>query len=199
MDLKSWVAMAAMAVIATSCGESSTKETNTADTVTTTMDNTAPETVPVTQTIVVPDQTRITFQTKYPNVTNPSWSRYEPMDNIDWDWSGWPRMDSSDYMVRFNVDGNDYWEWYDDGNWIGTVTTMKDYAGLPAAVNKTIQTDYSGYTIVSVDKEVDKNRTAYEVELMKGEDKVKMLIAENGSILKKKSVVGGEKTKEKNI
>ena len=190
--------MAAMAVIATSCGESSTKGTDTKDTVTT-VDNIIPEAVPVTQTIVVPDQTRATFQTKYPNVSDPSWSRYEPMDNIDWEWSGWPRLDTSDYMVRFNVDGNDYWEWYDDGTWIGTVTTMKAYAGLPAAVNKTIQSDYPGYSIVSVDKEIDKNRTAYEVELMKGEDKVKTLIAENGNILKKKSVVGGEKTKEKNI
>ena len=66
-------------------------------------------------------------------------------------------------------------------------------------MNKTIQAQYPGYTIVSVDKENDKNRTAYEVELSKGDDKAKVLIAENGNVLKKKAVTAGEKTKDKAI
>ncbi len=202
MHLKNCIAMATLVVFATSCGESSTKTTDTADTVV--VDNKLPENVsqpsPTTGTVVVPEPINATFTKKYPNVTNVTWNRYEPVDNIDWEWSGWPRMDTSDYVVRFNMDGNDYWEWYDqDNNWIGTVSSYTDFAGLPAAVNKTIQADFAGYTIVSVDKENDKNRTAYEVEMAKGEDKIKALIAENGTVIKKKGKVDGDKMKEKNM
>lgn len=196
MNLKNCLAFATMLVFASSCGDNSTKETETtaSDTVVTTT------TVPVTQTIVVPDNVKTSFKAKYPTVSEANWSRYEPVSSFDWEWSGWPMMDTSDYMVKFNWDNTEHWAWFDsDNNWIGTVSTITDYAGLPAAVNKTIAAEFPGYTIVSVDKENDKNRTAYEVELTKGDDKMKALIAEDGSVMKKKGMSEGEKTKEKNM
>lgn len=196
MHLKTGIALATMIVFATSCGESSTK-TDTADTLIVDNKINDPAPVPATITLVVPEAVKTTFKTKYPTATNESWSNYEPVEAFDWDWTGWPTIDTSDYMVRFNQDGSEYWTWYNDGEWVGTVSPVTDFAGLPAAVNKTIQSTFADYTIVSVDKENDKNRTAYEVELEKGSDKAKALIAENGKILKKKTTIGGEKTKEK--
>ena len=204
MRLKNLIVMATVAFFATSCGESSTKETTGKDTITTTdisipvSEN--PVNTNVNTNIVVPEPVKTSFQTKYPNVSNVTWNRYEPVSTFDWEWSGWPMMDTSDYMVKFNMDGNEYWSWYDNDNtWVATVSPVKDFAGLPAAVNKTIQTEFDGYTIVSVDMENDKNRTAYEVELTKGEAEMKALIAENGTILKKKGGMPGEKMKEKNM
>ncbi len=197
MRSENWLVIATVVVFATSCGDSSTKkDTATTDSVTA-MDNKMPETVPVT-TVVVPEPVKVSFKEKYPAASNVTWSRYEPVSTFDWDWSGWSLMDTADYVVKYNVDGSDYWTWYDnENNWVGTVSPVTDYAGLPEAVNNSIQSNFPGYTLVSVDKENDKNRTAYELELTKGEDKMKALIAENGTVLKKKGIVAGEKIKEK--
>lgn len=201
MRLSKWFAVALCAAITTSCGENSTKETT--DTDTTTTVGTSTETnasVNTSTSIDVPEPTRTAFTTKYPNATNVTWRKYEPVNTIEWDWAGWPVLDTGDYAVSYTWDGSEYWTWYDENNnWIGTVSTVTDHASLPAAVNKTVQTQFPGYTIVSIDKENDKNRTAYEIELSKGDDKAKLLVAENGSVLKKKSVTDGEKSKEKNI
>jgi len=48
-----------------------------------------------------------------------------------------------------------------------------------------------------VDKENDKNRTVYEVDLEKGSDKMKVHFDENGKAVKAKGRVGGEKVKSK--
>jgi hypothetical protein len=199
MRLNKWLVIAVCAAITTSCGNNSTADTTTTDTSTQVTNNTETSTpVNTSTTIVVPEATKTTFTTKYPNATNVTWNRYQPVDYIEWDWSGWPTLDTSDYVVSYNWDGTEYWSWYDENNnWIGTVSPVKDHASLPAAVNKTVQAQFPGYTIVNVDKENDKNRTAYEIELEKGTDKAKVLIAENGSVLKKKTMTDGQKTKEK--
>jgi uncharacterized membrane protein YkoI len=97
------------------------------------------------------------------------------------------------------MDGTDYWAWYtSNGEWVGTVSTI-NVANVPSPVNQTLQNQFNGYNVVSVDKENDKRRTAYEVQMEKGEDKMKVLIDENGTILKKKGKESGVKTKEKAI
>jgi len=70
---------------------------------------------------------------------------------------------------------------------------------LPDAVNKTLESQFPGYTITNVNKENDKNRTAYEIKMEKGEDKMKALIDQNGNVMKKKGKENGEKIKEKNV
>ena len=191
MRFTKWLGLALCAAITTSCGENSTERTDTdSSTVnTTTNDNTTSANTPVntSTSMDVPEPTRTAFTTKYPNASNVNWRRYETVNTIDWDWAGWPKLDTSDYAVSYTADGVEHWAWYDENNnWVGTVSPITDFNSLPAAVNNTIKKDYAGYTIVSVDKENDKNRTAYEVELSKGSETTKVLIAENGSILKKK-------------
>ena len=193
-----YVVIASVLAFASACGGKSTKTEDAAVKDTTTISMSEPTTVPVPQEFPVPEPIKTTFSEKYPTVQNATWSRYQPNDYIDWEWTGWPAMDTADYSVNFRDNNADSWAWYDsDNNWIGTVTTVTDYQGLPEAVNKVIQKDFNGYTITGVDKEYDKKRTAYEIDLTKGSDKAKVLIAESGTVLKKKMVTDGEKTKEK--
>ncbi|HYC29265.1 MAG TPA: PepSY-like domain-containing protein [Chitinophagaceae bacterium] len=147
----------------------------------------------------VPPATKTSFEAKYPGASNVRWSHYEPaadrstLDPADWNY----KLDTSDYEVMFNWNGDDYYAWYDDGDWIRATTTMKDHSKLPAAVNDAIKAQYAGYEITEVDKENDKDRTTYEVDLKKGDDKLKVHFDENGKVVKEKGKVNGEKIKAK--
>jgi uncharacterized membrane protein YkoI len=161
---------------------------------------TATTTTTTTSTDVdVPQATRTSFETKYPNASNVRWSRYKPdadrstLTASDWNYG----LDSNDYEVMFTWDGDDYYAWYDEGNWIRATSPVKDHSKLPANINAAIRKDYAGYEITEVDKEHDKDRTTYEVELKKGDDKIKVHYDENGKEIKKKSKIDGEKTKSK--
>ncbi|MEP6699794.1 MAG: PepSY-like domain-containing protein [Bacteroidota bacterium] len=202
MKFKILLAIVTVVILTTSCRNNSTDKSSSTDTVvsTTKTNTTVPEAMPATHNFPVPDKIKTSFEAKYPAVAAVNWSRYEPMTAFDWDWSGWPKMDSSDYMVKFSMDSIDYWEWYDnDYNWVGTVSAVPDVNGLPPAVSNTVNSEFPGYTIISVNKENDKNRTAYEIQLTKGDDKMKALISESGALMKKKGVVAGDKMKEKNM
>src|SRR5688572_7039848 len=180
MKLKNWIFFASAAMIISSCGEnSSTSETKPGDS-TAGATNTTPDNTTVNKTTVeVPATTKTTFETTYPGASDVTWTNYsEPYSTIDWELSGWPMLDENDYVVAYDWNGSDYYTWYDqDGNWIGTTTVVTDYANLPAGVNSTLKSKFNGYTVLSADKEVDKNREAYELELEKGSDKLKVLIA----------------------
>ncbi|MEO5946606.1 MAG: PepSY-like domain-containing protein [Chitinophagaceae bacterium] len=171
------------------CKDSSSEKETMTDTTKTMMENQM-DNKPVmdTMTVEIPTTTRTGFEAKYPQASNVKWSYYNDNDkDMDWEWRGWPMMDTKDYVATFNWDGSDYWAWYDqDGNWISSSTKIKDNTGLPAAVNAVITKDYSDYTIVEIDKENDKDREAYEIELNKGDEKVKLLISADGKIMKKK-------------
>ena len=208
MRVKNLLALATVAVFATSCGESSTNGNATEGfTNDTTMNSdtrrnsdTFSGTTSGKMAIAVPEQVQVSFKQKYPTASNVTWNRYEPVNTFDWEWTGWSRMDTADYVANYRVGADEFWAWYDnENNWIGTVMTVTNHAGLPAAVNKSIQTNFAGYTLVSVDKENDKNRTAYELEMTKDGETMKALIAENGAVLKKKGRVDGEKVKVKNL
>lgn len=194
-----WMVAAGMLILLASCGENSTtKDTDedTATVTTTTTDNTTA----ANYTVEVPATTRTTFETKYPSATNVRWSRYNSeVVPVEWDLAGWPTLDTSDFYVQFDWEGNNYYAWYDEnGNWIGTTYTVTDHSKLPTTVNNAIKSQYPGYTIVEVDHEMDKNRSAWEVELQKGDQKVKILVDENGKVIKKKtSSSTGPDTKDK--
>jgi hypothetical protein len=189
------LALAGFAFFA-SCGNSSDnktgEDTTVTSTTTTTTDNTS------VANIEVPVTTKTSFETKYPQASSVRWGYHRPdMSFIEWDWSGWPVVDTSDYIANFSWEGNDYWAWYDaNGEWIGTVNRISDPTTLPAAVNTAIKAQYKDYTVISVDRENDKNRTAYEIQLESGADKLKVLVDENGKIMKKKVISGDSKTKD---
>ena len=199
MKLKSLLAPALGVIILSSCGESSTDNSTSDVTKTdTSVITTTPSAGANTTTVVVPEKTKTSFETKYPKASNTVWTTYQPIETIEWTWYEWPSMDTSDYMVTYNLDGSNYWTWYDEqGEWIGTVANISDFNTLPSAVTKTLNSQFDGFTIKNVDKENDKNRTAYEIDLEKGTDKMKVLVSESGTVMKKKGTMNGVEVKEK--
>lgn len=144
-----------------------------------------------TTTVVVSDATQSAFTIQYPNATNVVWTNYDasldPM--IDWDLAGWTTMDAGDYVVRFDMDDQDYYAWYDNnGNWIGSAYVISDYSTLPSGVSTTLNTQFPSYTITKVNREFQKDRMTYEVVLKRASDdsKVKLLLNSDGTVIKQK-------------
>ena len=108
---------------------------------------------------------------------------------IDWELTGWPTMDQSDYVVTFTMNGDKYYGYYDvNGDWIGTAYVITDYKSLPAGINTMISDKFPGYSIVAINSEMQKDRVAYEIQLKNGNSKAKLLVDANGNIIKQKTV-----------
>ena len=140
--------------------------------------------------IDVPASIQKSFTTQYPNATVVVWSNYDAtVVPIDWDLTGWPAMDKGDYVVSYTMTNDKYYTWYDsDGNWIGTAYVVNDYKSLPPAISTMLNDKYAGYSIVTVNKEMQKDRMSYEIQLKNGDSKAKLLVDENGNIIKQKTV-----------
>jgi hypothetical protein len=137
-----------------------------------------------------PDDIQKSFSSQYPTAGDVSWSAYDATVSpiIDWDLNGWTTMDQGDYVATFNLNNDKYYAWYDsNGAWIGTAYAVSDYKSLPAAINTTINDKFAGYTISSVNREMQKERMAYEITLKNGDNKAKILVDESGNILKQKT------------
>jgi uncharacterized membrane protein YkoI len=205
MQVKNWMLASAVAAVLAACGNAGTDSDNKTDDSSgnTNSNSTTTTTETSRRTVEVPVATRTSFEAKYPQAKNVSWNYHAPASynnmDVDWDWINW-KLDTNDYYATFVQDNNDYWVWYDEnGDWLGTISEVADYSnGLPPAVNATLKSQFAGYTVTSVDKENDKNQTAYEIQLENGANKMKALIAESGKVMKKKGTEGGEKVKEKN-
>lgn len=139
--------------------------------------------------LVAPAGVQTAFVTQYPTATNVVWTNYDgTLVPIEWDMTGWTVLDDNDYLVRFDVDNEPYYAWYDDsGNWVGTAYVVKDYNTLPSGISTTLTNQYSGYTISGVNREYHKDRMLYEVELKNSNTKVKLLMDGSGNIVKQKS------------
>jgi uncharacterized membrane protein YkoI len=142
-----------------------------------------------TSVVVAPDGTVTAFNTQYPSATNVVWTRYDAaVVPIDWELAGWTTLDNNDYLVRFDMDNEKYYAWYDDtGEWVGTAYVVSDLKTVPDVVTKAVNTRYPSHTISSVNREFQKDRMLYEVET-KGSDgtKMKFLVDGNGTIVKEK-------------
>jgi len=142
--------------------------------------------------VVAPDAIQTSFSTQYPGATNVAWMNYDPTVDpmIDWDLAGWDALDANAYVVRFDMNGDNYYAWYNNnGDWIGTAYVVRDYNSLPSAVNTTLNSQYSDYRITKIEREFHKDRVAYEIVLERSSDnsKVKLLVDANGNIIKQKT------------
>jgi hypothetical protein len=156
-----------------------------------------------TDTIITPPATVTTsFMTRYPKASNVKWYQYKSSTvPIEWDLTGWPVLTERDYTVMYDLDNAKYYAWYDaQGNWVGSTYQMTDFAGLPAPVSKMLSAKYAGYTITNVHNETYKDLSAYQIEMTKGSEKVKMIVDPNGTVLKQKTKkvdASGNEIKEK--
>jgi hypothetical protein len=188
MKKNKWIVIVSSVVLA-ACGNDETKSTyNESDTTNTVVTEPSTSQSTSTTTYVVPDVLQTNFKTQYPTATSVQWAPYQPYDKINWEWTGWPSMDSTYYAVSYTIDDKNYVGWWDkNSNWIGSSVNLRDSSLLPDPVKKAIKSNFPGYTITSIDEENDKNRTAYEIKLEKGDARVNALIDKNGKVLKKSS------------
>lgn len=144
-----------------------------------------------TDTVVIaPASIHNSFYAQYPAATNVVWTNYDATIGVplDWEMAGWAVLEPDDFVVRFNMDNEDYYAWYDsEGNWVGTAYVVKDHSTVPVVISNTITSQYPGYTISSVTREFETDRVNYEVELKNNSNKVKLLLDSNGNILKQKT------------
>lgn len=138
--------------------------------------------------VTVPTTVKSGFAFNYPDATNVVWNKYDvAVVPIDWELTGWNTLGENDFAVTFDQGMNKYYAWYDaNGNLIGTTYAVTDYTRLPTAVNMMIQNNYKGYTIDAVQREMWKSNVAYELKLSQGDNKVKLLVDNNGTVLKQK-------------
>ena len=131
---------------------------------------------------------RSDFEAQYPTATNVTWSKFDYATTpIDWELTDWSSMDNNDYVVQFDMGSDKMYAWYDEtGHWIGSAYAVANNSMLPSAINTTLTSNYSGYTIESVQKEMWKDRTAYEIKMKNGDARKKVLIDMNGTVLKEK-------------
>jgi hypothetical protein len=136
----------------------------------------------------LPTNIRYSFQTMYPDATNVTMTQYDAGTvPIDWELVGWTSLDPSAHTVSFTVGNDQYYAWYDaNGNWIGTTYAISDYTRLPYAVSSILNSNYNGYSIESVQREMWKDQTAYEIKLSNGDNKMKLLVDNKGNVIKTK-------------
>lgn len=194
MKWNSYITTLAVVFILSSCGGNSSDNevVTTADTATTTPDTLVTVNPDTSNAIAVnvPENTKAAFKKKYPEATNVKWEKQKPKEEaIDWELSGWQEMDEEDDKAIFHWQGSDHQSRYDKkSNWVGTTNTITDHTKLPTAVINAVKKEYGGYTVSSVTKEDDKNRTAYEIILEKNGARVKALIDEQGNVVKRKNM-----------
>lgn len=141
-------------------------------------------------TIGVPADVKAAFSTQYPTAGNVVWSTYDASATpiVDWDLNGWTAGDGA-YLVTYSLNNDTYYSWYTaTGDWIGTAYTMNDYKSLPPAVSATLNDKFNGYSITSLNREMKKDQMAYELQLKNGDMKAKVLIDDNGNIIKQKTI-----------
>ena len=137
----------------------------------------------------VPTNIRSSFAIAYPDATSVVWNNYD-VNNvpIDWEMTGWNSLGSNAYTVTFNMGNDQYYGWYDaNGNLIGTATVVTDYTRMPYVVTSMLHDKYAGYTIDWVGREIVGSKTNYEVKLSQGDNKIKLLVDNNGNVLKEKT------------
>lgn len=177
----------ALALLAVSCNSSNDKSTNNADS--SAVQTTTSTSTTTRRTVEISPVIQNSFAKSYPMVKDVDWVKYEPVPELeqsDWEMMGWRAPDTSDYSASFVVDSSKYYAWYTpEGDMIGSMTTV-DSTNLPAPVNTSLHSQYVDYNISSVIKLKDKNKTAYQIKLNNGKDKIKILVGENGQIIRKK-------------
>jgi len=189
---RSLIVCAASIIVLVSCNSNkdtyneNTSESTVSSDNTTSTDNSSPTTYTQNNPVNVPDNIRNAFTTQYPTASDVTWSPYKQYDRINWEWTGWPSMDTSYYAVNYTVDNRKHMSWWDKlGKWIGSTSTIEDSTKLPDPVKKTLKNSYAGYKIKDIDEETDNKRTVYEIKLEKGDATARILVDKNGRILKK--------------
>ncbi|MGE5395602.1 MAG: PepSY-like domain-containing protein [Candidatus Saccharibacteria bacterium] len=126
----------------------------------------------------IPAAAKTAFATKFPTAEKVKWSVEKP----------------GEFEAEFKQNGVESSVLFDDkGNLIETETEVKE-SDLPPAVKSLIAKDFSGYKLDEIEKAADaKGSTTYEMEAVKGKEKLEISFDSNGKLLKKEPLKEKEK------
>ena len=132
----------------------------------------------------VPEPVIASFKLKADKADEIEWKVYDPIPEDNWDTT------KDYYFVTYRLNHIPWEAWLSpEGELIkaGEKIFLANSGPLPTEVVKSIMENYPGYEIENASKENDKDMDMYEIELNKGESKVKLKILPNGTIYKRKS------------
>ncbi len=116
----------------------------------------------------VPEKVKTAFAKKFSNVEKVKWSKEK--DEV---WEAEFKMDGKKYSANFDESG----EWLE-----------KEYeinkSEIPVAVKATIDQEFSGYKIESVEISETATGKLYEFDLESGKEEIEVAIDANGKIVK---------------
>jgi len=170
-----------IAGVAVSCNEQAEDQHKDETVVTTTVHKPGEGKKVVVAKADVPEPVVVEFEKKYPKTSNLTWTSYEPVEEDNWD------MAERYYYADYIMDDVHYYTWYKaDGTVVKNDVFVKGGEKLPAAINNAIASNYPGFEVVEVDKENDKDMDMYEIEMEKGDQKVKIKYLPDGTVFKVK-------------
>lgn len=114
----------------------------------------------------VPNEVMATFEKAYSNV-----------NDVEWEKRG------NGFSVEFEQNRLDREVWYDASGEILRTEKELNVDELPAAVQKTLKTDYSGFRIEDAEMQEENNATTYFVELDNGGEEKTVSFDKSGNVL----------------
>ena len=109
------------------------------------------------------------FKTKFSNAQNVKWDKEN-----DSEWEAEFEMDGKEYSANFES----------DGTWKETEHEIQK-SEIPENVQRTLDTEFSGYDIEESEISEKAEGSVYEFELEKGESNLEVAIDSNGKVTKK--------------
>ena len=106
----------------------------------------------------------------------------------------WKLEDKTEYEAEFHIGAVEHSAAFDAaGKWLETETEIKT-AELPVAVNQTLTKDFATYKVKEANKvESPDKGNFYEVDLVKGNEKLEVQLSATGAVLNKKVEKKGDK------
>jgi len=118
----------------------------------------------------VPAKIKTAFDQKFPTAKKVKWEKENEKE-----WEAEFKMEGKDYSANFDA----------NGNWLETEYEIEENE-FPAAVQQTLDKEFSGYEIEEAECSEKANGKFYEFSIEKGETELEVLIAPDGTVIKKK-------------
>jgi uncharacterized membrane protein YkoI len=118
-----------------------------------------------------PEKVKTSFAKKFPKAEKVKWEQENATE-----WEAEFKLAGAEYSANFN----------NDGTWIETEHEIKQ-SEIPAAVKKTLDTEFAGYKVEEYEMVETAKGTFYEFELEKGKEEIEVLIDANGKVVKKEA------------
>lgn len=114
----------------------------------------------------------------------------------------WVSEEADEWEAEFKLNGKEMTAAFDnEGKWLETETEITS-KGLPAAVNATLNREFAGFKTEEISIVENPEMKGFEMALKNKEDEITVIIANDGSILKKETAgedaeKGSEEKEEK--